>query len=42
LTNAFKTLDVSSIKRGKGVVICTKNELSAVDSENFILLVWAV
>jgi predicted AAA+ superfamily ATPase len=42
VTNAFKTLDVSSIKRGKGVVICTKNELSAVDSDNFILPVWAV
>jgi predicted AAA+ superfamily ATPase len=42
VTNAFKTLDVSSIKRGKGVIICTKIELSAVDSDNFILPVWAV
>jgi predicted AAA+ superfamily ATPase len=40
--NAFKTLDVSSIKRGKGLIICTKNELSAVDSDNFIFPVWAV
>jgi predicted AAA+ superfamily ATPase len=42
VTTAFKTLDVSSIKRGTGVLISTTNELSAVDSDNFILPVWAV
>jgi predicted AAA+ superfamily ATPase len=39
---AFSVLDKASVPRGAGAVICTKNELSAVDEKTYILPVWAV
>jgi predicted AAA+ superfamily ATPase len=42
LTGAFKALDKATIRRGAGAIICTKQELSALDRETFIVPVWAV
>lgn len=28
--------------RGKGAILCMKNELTAIDSENFIVPIWAI
>jgi predicted AAA+ superfamily ATPase len=39
---AFSVLDKASVPRGAGAIICTKNELSAVDEKTYILPVWAV
>lgn len=38
----FKTLDKGSVPRGNGGVICFKESLSAVNSENYILPVWTL
>lgn len=42
LINAFKVLDRGSLPRGKGAIICLKQELSAIDSDNFIIPVWTL
>lgn len=38
----FSLLDKSSTPRSKGVVICMKPELSAIDRENYIVPVWMI
>lgn len=42
LTKTFKVLDKGSVPRGKGCIICMRDELSAVDSDNFIVPVWMI
>ncbi|MDR0957897.1 MAG: DUF4143 domain-containing protein [Clostridiales bacterium] len=42
ITGTFKLLDKSSVKRGAGAVICTKQELSAIDRNTFIVPVWMI
>lgn len=42
LTNAFAVLDKGSVPRGKGALICMRPELSAIDSDNFIVPVWMI
>lgn len=42
LTRPFKLLDKGSVPRGKGAILCMKNELTAIDSENFIVPIWAI
>ncbi len=42
LVNEFKILDKGSVPRGKGAIICMRPELSAVDSENYIVPVWMI
>jgi predicted AAA+ superfamily ATPase len=42
ITGAFRLLDKSSVKRGAGAVICTKQELSAIDKNTFIVPVWTI
>ena len=42
LTNAFAVLDKGSVPRGKGALICMRSELSAIDSDNFIVPVWMI
>lgn len=42
LMNAFKILDKGSVKRGKGAIICMRPELTAIDSENFIVPIWMI
>lgn len=42
LVKVFSLLDKSSTPRSKGVVICMKPELSAIDRENYIVPVWMI
>lgn len=42
LTKVFGLLDKSSVPRGKGVVICMKPELTAIDRENYVVPVWMI
>ncbi len=38
----FSLLDKGSVPRGNGAVICMRSELSAVNSNNFIIPVWVI
>lgn len=42
LISAFAVLDKGSVPRGKGAVICMRPELTAVNSENFIVPIWMI
>ncbi len=42
LVGAFKILDKGTVPRGKGAVICMRTELSAINSENYIIPVWMI
>ncbi len=42
LVKVFKLLDKASTPRSKGAVICMKPQLSAIDSENYIIPVWMI
>ena len=42
LTRPFKLLDKGSVPRGKGAILCMKNGLTAIDSESFIVPIWAI
>lgn len=42
LVRVFKLLDKSSMQRSKGAVICMKQELSAIDRQNYIVPVWVI
>lgn len=42
LISTFAILDKGAVPRGKGAVICMRPELSAVDSENYIIPVWMI
>lgn len=42
LTRAFRILDKGAVPRGKGAIICMRSELSAVDSENYIVPIWTI
>lgn len=42
LVKVFGLLDKSSMQRGKGVVVCMKPGLSAIDRENYIVPVWMI
>lgn len=42
ILRVFPVLDKSSLKRGKGAVICLKTDLSAFNKENYIVPVWMI
>ena len=42
LIKPFKLLDKASVPRGKGAIICMKETLSAVDSDNYIVPIWMI
>lgn len=42
LVKPFRLLDKASVPRGKGAVICMKETLSAIDSENYIVPIWMI
>ncbi len=42
LTSAFKVLDASSVPRGTGAILCLREELSAVDRQNYIVPIWMI
>jgi predicted AAA+ superfamily ATPase len=39
---AFEVLDRGTLKRGCGAVICTREQLTALDTENFAVPVWMI
>lgn len=42
LTRVFSLLDRASVPRGKGAIICMKQELSAIDKDNYVIPVWLI
>ena len=42
MITSFAVLDKGSVPRGKGAIICMRPELSAVNSENYIVAVWMI
>jgi hypothetical protein len=42
LISTFQILDKGTVPRGKGAIICMRPELSAINSENFIVPVWMI
>lgn len=42
LIGAFRVLDKGSLPRGKGAVLCMRPELSAVNSDNYIVPIWMI
>lgn len=42
IVGAFSILEKGSVKRGKGAILCMRQELSAVNSENFIVPIWMI
>jgi len=42
MISAFGVLDKGSVPRGKGAILCMRPELSAVDSENYIVPIWMI
>ncbi len=42
LTSAFKVLDASSVPRGTGAILCLREDLSAVDRQNYIVPIWLI
>lgn len=42
MIRSFGVLDKGSVPRGKGAVLCMRQELSAVDAENYIVPVWMI
>lgn len=42
ITKTFSLLEKSSLKIGKGAIICMRPELSAINSDNFIVPVWMI
>ena len=39
---SFAVLDKGSVSRGKGAIVCMRPELSAVNSENYIVPIWMI
>ena len=42
LSGTFKVLDKASLTRGNGAILCMRPELSAIDSENYIVPIWMI
>ena len=41
-TRVFSVLDRASVPRGNGAIICMKQELSAIDRNNYVVPVWLI
>lgn len=42
LVKAFEILDKGPLPRGNGAIICTREKLTAVDAQNFVVPVWMI
>lgn len=42
MISSFTVLDKGSVPRGKGALVCMRPELSAVNSENYIVPIWMI
>jgi len=42
MITSFAVLDKGSLQRGKGAIVCMRPELSAVNSDNYIVPIWMI
>lgn len=42
MITSFTVLDKGSVPRGKGAIVCMRQDLSAVNSENYIVPIWMI
>jgi len=42
LAGAFKILDKGSVPRGKGAVLCLREEMTAIDRATFVIPIWMI
>jgi predicted AAA+ superfamily ATPase len=42
LIGAFNLLDKAPVPRGKGAILCMRPELSAINSDNYIVPIWMI
>ena len=42
LVGTFSILDKGAVPRGTGAVLCMRSQLSAIDSQNFIVPIWTI
>ena len=42
LVGTFSILDKGAVPRGTGAVLCMRPQLSAIDSQNFIVPIWTI
>ena len=42
LVKAFAVLDKGSVPRGKGAILCMREDLTAVDADNYIVPIWMI
>lgn len=42
LVNVFKVLDKGAVKRGKGAILCMKEDISAIDKDNLVIPIWKI
>ncbi len=42
IIGAFEILDKGSVPRGRGAILCMRPELSAINSDNFIVPIWMI
>lgn len=42
ITGAFTVLDKASVPRGRGAVLCLREEMTAIDRQTLIIPIWAI
>ena len=42
LINAFTVLDKGSVPRGKGAILCMRQDFSAINADHFIIPIWTI
>lgn len=42
MISSFEVLDKGTVPRGKGAILCMRQELSAVNTENYIVPIWLI
>ena len=42
MITSFTVLDKGSVRRGKGAIVCMRPELSAINSDNYIIPIWMI
>ena len=42
LANAFTVLDKGALPRGSGAILCTRERMTALDAQNFVVPVWMI
>ena len=42
LANAFTVLDKGALPRGSGAILCTRERMTALDAQTFVVPVWMI